>query len=187
MGPKLILIDGYNVIRNTPGLVVAERVSIAHGRDSLLAQVQAKFLQTSHRVIVVFDGDGQTETRQALTRLPGGQVIYSRRGETADSVIQRLTAAEKAKNGGEIVVCTNDLAVQMQTAEEGASAAEVAEFMRAINAPPNGLRKRLQRSAYSRRQSELEAEGIYPQRPKKGNPRKAPKSQRGSNKPLRPW
>ena len=39
VGPKLILIDGYNVIRRTPGLAAAERVSLATGREALIAQV----------------------------------------------------------------------------------------------------------------------------------------------------
>ena len=33
-GPRTIYVDGYNVIRNTPALLQAERVSLAAGRDA---------------------------------------------------------------------------------------------------------------------------------------------------------
>lgn len=56
MDPRTILVDGYNVIRNTAGLAAAEHISLQHGREALLQQIAARYRHTPHRVIVVFDG-----------------------------------------------------------------------------------------------------------------------------------
>ena len=69
MGPRTILIDGYNAIRNIPALAAAERLSLRDGREALLAQVVARYRHTPHRVIIVFDGDGPAETTQPLPRM----------------------------------------------------------------------------------------------------------------------
>ena len=58
MRSRVILVDGYNVIRHAPELLAAERRSLASGREALLAQIRATYQSATHRVIVVFDGDG---------------------------------------------------------------------------------------------------------------------------------
>lgn len=180
MDPKLILIDGYNVIRNMPGLAAAERGSLSAGREALLAQVHAQFRQTPHRVIVVFDGDGPDETRQGLGRMSRGQVIFSPRGVKADTVIGRL-AAEARSDGVQAVVCTNDLGVRIDTAASGATSRSVAELGRTLNAAPKYIEKRIRHQQAIRRQWETSDEEATPSR--KGNPRRAPKRRRGPSEP----
>ncbi len=176
MGPKLILIDGYNVIRNMPGLAAAERASLAGGRDALLAQVTARFRHTPHQVIVVFDGDGPVETRQGIARMSRGQVVFTRRGETADATIGRL-AAQGQSEGKSVVVCTNDLAVRTEIAGFGAQNASVPELGRALNAAPKHIARRFRHQQAVRKQWESADEEAP--RPRKGNPRRAPKRPRG--------
>jgi uncharacterized protein len=180
MDPKLILIDGYNVIRNMPGLAAAERVSLSDGRDALLAQVRAQLRQTPHRVIVVFDGDGPDETWQGLAHMSRGQVVFTPRGVTADTVIVRL-AAEARSEGALVVVCTNDLAVRTETAAFGARSAGVDELGRALNAAPRHIEKRIRHQQAVRRQWE-DAED-EPVRPRKGNAYRSPKRRRGRSEP----
>ncbi|HEV8193163.1 MAG TPA: NYN domain-containing protein [Ktedonobacterales bacterium] len=180
MDPKLILIDGYNVIRNMPGLAAAERSSLSAGREALLAQVSAQFRHTPHRVVVVFDGDGPDETRQGLARMSRGQVVFTRRGVTADTVIGRL-AAEARSDGQFVVVCTNDLAVRTETAAFGAKSAGVSELGRTLNAAPKHLEKRMRHQQAVRRH--WEDADDEPARPRKGNAHRPPKRRRGRSEP----
>lgn len=180
MDPKLILIDGYNVIRNMPGLAAAERKSLAAGREALLAQVSGRFRHTPHRVVVVFDGDGPDETRQGLGRMGRGSVVFTRGGVTADATIGQL-AAEARSNGEPVVVCTNDLAVRTDTAAFGATSAGVTEFGRTLNAPPTHLEKRFRHQQAVRRLWETSDDEAA--QPRKGNPRRAPKRRRGCSEP----
>src|SRR5579871_1949325 len=73
LGPRTILIDGYNAIRRTPSLAAAERISLEEGRAALLVQVVARYRATPHTVIVVFDGSGETEHSEPLARRTRGR------------------------------------------------------------------------------------------------------------------
>jgi predicted RNA-binding protein with PIN domain len=171
--PRLILVDGYNVIRNTPGLLAAERTSLAAGRDALIAQIAAKYRHTPHRVIVVFDGDGPGETVQSLGARARGQIIYTQRGVTADDVIQRIVRGEHTWGGA--IVVTQDLDVQLGVEAAGAASARPHELAARLNAPPTDLAKRAQHRQAVR--SQLDERDAYEPRsgPKKGNGKRAPR------------
>lgn len=152
-----ILVDGYNVIRNTPGMAAAEKLSLEAGREALCTRIVARYCHTPHRVIVVFDGDGPAETMTALRGMGGiarGQVVFTRRGETADSAIARLAARER-RDGAEVVCVSDDLEVRTAVSALGGSAARVGELATHLNAPDRHTRKRYQHRAYVR--AELDA------------------------------
>ncbi|HEX8032460.1 MAG TPA: NYN domain-containing protein [Ktedonobacterales bacterium] len=176
MGPRIILIDGYNVIRNIPALAAAERLSLRDGREALLAQVVARYRHTPHRVVVVFDGDGPVETTQPIPRMSRGQIIFTRRGELADAVIQRLAAAG-CERAADVVVASNDLEVRMSVEQHGGSSARVDALAARLNEPPAFQRRLAQHRAYVRQQWESAEDDIPPAR-RGGNPRRTSKRQR---------
>ncbi|HEV2405152.1 MAG TPA: NYN domain-containing protein [Ktedonobacterales bacterium] len=175
-GPRLIVIDGYNVIRRTPRLAAAERISLEVGRAALIGLVQERYRCAPHHVIVVFDGAGERETTQAIPRLPRGQVIYSARGATADSVIQRVTT-EPHPSGLPAVVISNDMQVRSDATEAGASAASVESLGRRLNEPDRYRRKQEAHRAFLRDQWRRESEDA-PSGPRAGNPHRAPRRSR---------
>ncbi|HST86970.1 MAG TPA: NYN domain-containing protein [Ktedonobacterales bacterium] len=150
-----ILVDGYNVIRNTPGMAAAEKLSLEAGREALCAQIVGRYRHTPHRVIVVFDGDGSAESVTALRGMARGRVVFTRRGETADSVIARLAARER-RDGTQVVCVSNDLEVRTAVSALGGSAARVDDLTTHLNAPDRQTRKRYQHRAHVR--AELEAD-----------------------------
>src|SRR5579883_2523749 len=91
----IILIDGYNVIKNNPMFQFVEMKNLAEARTLLIKQLKNRFRNTSQRVVVVFDGNDRQEQIYHDEHI---RVIYSRYGETADSVIARLAA--QARNDG---------------------------------------------------------------------------------------
>jgi len=82
-----ILVDGYNIIKNSATFRTVETRNFAAARAALLTQLVSRYRHTPHRVIVVFDGDGASEQVSHERRIC---IIYSRHNETADSVIARL-------------------------------------------------------------------------------------------------
>jgi len=151
MDPLLILVDGYNVIRNVPGLAAAERVSMETGREALVQQVRMRFRHTPHRVVIVFDGANDTESVLPVRRMPRGQIVFTRRDETADSLIQRRAAAEKAA-GGAVCVYSDDLEVRTGVRDLGGATAGVAELAETLNAPDRRRRRLHLTRQYVRRQ-----------------------------------
>jgi predicted RNA-binding protein with PIN domain len=178
MQPLTILIDGYNVSRNMPGSRLEDGVALATARENLLAMVRQRFRGTPHHVAVIFDGNGEREVCEPIKGLHGGRCIFTQRGTPADAVIVRLTA-EASDEGRQVVVCTNDLEVRQNTTRQGATHASVAGMTRTLNAPDRYTEKRLRHVSQMRREWEDDEDGEPRTHPRKGNPRRAPKKQRG--------
>lgn len=181
MDSTTIVVDGYNIIRQVPALLAAEAHSLAAGREALLAQLRATYRQSTYRVLVVFDGAGARQTVAPLHCGVRSQVIFSARGQTADQVILRLVEAECA-GGAPVVVATNDLAVRLASQGTGAHTASARDLAGRLNAAPRHLERAARHRAAVRAQlaDVSDADDDYDtRRPRKGNPRRAPRRRRG--------
>jgi predicted RNA-binding protein with PIN domain len=178
MRSRVILVDGYNVIRHAPELLAAERRSLASGREALLAQVRATYQGATHRVIVVFDGDGPAETRSPLAGLARGQVIYTARSVTADAVIVRLAAEERLRSDDvlDVVVVTRDADLRWHASAHGAASAHPDELRTKLHEAPRDVAQRARHRAAIRSawDNDGDDERPAPDR-RRGNPRKAPR------------
>jgi uncharacterized protein len=113
-----ILIDGYNLIRQSSAFRRFDRLSLEMGRNALVQSLVAYKKQTGHKVTVVFDaweGGFLTEERD---RHGGINLLYSRKGETADDLIKRMIEARKE----EIAVVTSDRAIADFATHRGVAA-----------------------------------------------------------------
>ncbi len=113
-----IIVDGYNLIRQSDALRRYERISLDEGRRALVRSLSDYRKLRCHRITVVFDGwEGGSPTEER-DHAGGVDIIYSRLGEKADEVIKRLlrTAAE------EIMVVTSDREIVTFAARRGKSA-----------------------------------------------------------------
>lgn len=157
MSAETLLVDGYNVIHRTPGLKAAlDRGGIQAARDVLLAQLNARYRGTVHRVVVVFDGDSDVETTETVRRSPC-RIVYTRHDESADAAIARLAAQERAAGRSPRVI-TDDFALRGAVAEAGGWHTSVGEHHRQLNAPDRNRRKLAQTRAYVRRKLDREQE-----------------------------
>jgi predicted RNA-binding protein with PIN domain len=178
MRSRVILVDGYNVIRHAPELLAAERRSLASGRQALLAQIRAAYQGAPQRVIVVFDGDGPAETCSALAGLARGQVIYTARSVTADAVIMRLTEEERLRSG-RVVVVTRDAELRQLANGYGATSAHPEELRARLHGAPRDVAQRTHHRAAIRSAWESDPDDAPPAPDRRrGNPRKAPRRRR---------
>ena len=101
---RYLIVDGHSVIFARPELrkVHARRSSIA--REALLKQLRDYQDWTGVHVVVVFDGKGKKV--DAISDPAEVQVFYSRSGQSADAIIERL--ASKYAKRFEIMVATSD-------------------------------------------------------------------------------
>jgi uncharacterized protein len=147
-----ILVDGYNIIKNTPAFRALEARNLEAARAALIAQLVSRYRHTPHRVFVVFDGDGAREQVSHDRRVC---VIFSRYNETADSVIDRL-ASEAHAGQREVEIYSNDAEVRHTVAEKPGSAHSAGELTRQLNAPSRDVEKRFRHRLARRREYGLD-------------------------------
>jgi predicted RNA-binding protein with PIN domain len=123
MGLHLI-IDGYNLIRQSAALARVDRRDIAAGRGALLRRLAAYRRLKPHRVTVVFDGAGAPEGTPERDQAMGVRVVFSRQGETADTVIARMARQEAEK----ALVVTSDRGLARAAEAGGATVLDALEF-----------------------------------------------------------
>ncbi|HOW56385.1 MAG TPA: NYN domain-containing protein [Smithellaceae bacterium] len=99
-----IIIDGYNLIRQSDYLRRFERQSLEAGRLNLINQLSRYQRIKGHKITVVFDGWESGGVSEERDRQGGIDIIYSRRGEKADDVIKRIAG----NSSGELIVVSSD-------------------------------------------------------------------------------
>lgn len=160
-----LIVDGYNLLGSTRGL--SDRLESA--REHLLRALAAYRHRKSHPITVVFDGWRQDRPMEQYEHRAGVQVVYSRRGEKADQVIQRLVR----QYGSDCAVVSSDHEIVNVARSHGAFVMQAQEFAEKLTVPssPAGAvpYKELDRGDDARPRRGPE---------KKGNPRKLPKAQR---------
>ena len=101
---RYLIVDGHSVIFAWPELrkLHARRSSL--GREALIKQLRDYQDWTGVRVVVVFDG--KSKKVEATSDPTDVQIFYSRSGQSADAIIERL--ASKYAKRYELVVATSD-------------------------------------------------------------------------------
>ncbi len=168
-----VIIDGYNLLARVGGTGVLHSEM---AREALLRDLAAYRQRKGHAVTVVFDGWQHGQPIEGREHRAGVQVIYSKRGERADQVIQRLAR----EYGSDCAIVSSDHEIVATAKAHGALVIGAQEFSDKV--------RWLVQSAGVLAHKELDTgEDSLPRRDqeKKGNPRKLPKAKRQRSKQLR--
>jgi len=101
-----ILVDGYSLLHNWPELAPGKPRHCAEARDELIHVLTLYRDAIGTPLTVVFDGAGPRGERHARTAPAELEVLYSRSGQTADDIIERV--AVRLQPYGEALVVTDD-------------------------------------------------------------------------------
>lgn len=102
---RYLIVDGHSIIFAWPGLRKLHQRRSSLAREALTKQLQHYQDWTGVLVVIVFDGKGRMVDTSSD---PGEvQVVYSRHGQTADAIIERL--ASKYAECFDLTVATADL------------------------------------------------------------------------------
>ena len=119
-----VIVDGYNLIRNSPELSRIDRQNLEAGRQELLRRLGEYQRRKGHQVVVVFDAAESAYSSRRHERIEGISVTFSRKGETADEVIKGLSSA--GREG--MVVVTSDRELAAFAERHGSFAIAADEF-----------------------------------------------------------
>jgi uncharacterized protein len=154
---KDILIDGYNVIKRSASFHATRTQGLAAARVQLITLLINRYRHTPHQVIVVFDGDAATEQTSHDRRI---RIIYSRHGESADTVIARLAASTRAE-GREVEIYSDDIEVQQTAISQGGTAQATSKLEKAFYAAPRDVERRGRHRQAMRRRYGLDGSSGY--------------------------
>lgn len=171
-----VIIDGYNLLGARGWTNRPDASDTEAAREHLLRDLMGYRRRKGHSVTVVFDGWQQGFGSERREHRAGVEVVYSRRGERADQVIQRL--AEEF--GRDCAVVSSDREVADFATNRGALVIGAKEFQARLKVVPEAG----DGPAVFRKEP---AGDDPPKRgpDKKGNPRKLPKALRKRRRQLR--
>ena len=167
-----IVIDGYNLIRQSRQFNHLDLLNLQLGREALISSLAAYKKIKPHSIQVVFDGHTAPAGMPRKERIKGIDLIYSRSGELADAVIKRLAD----RYGESLLVVTSDNDIIRYVQSKGSATISSAEF-----------EQRLTMASYMASKGSTEAdehESWKPTTKKKGPARRLSKRQRKMKKKI---
>jgi uncharacterized protein len=117
MRQRYLIVDGHSIIFAWPELSKLHKRRPFVAREALIKRLRDYQDWTGVRVVVVFDGKGKQMSETADTGEV--QVFYSREGQTADAVVERL--ASKYAQKLELTVATSDYLEEQTVSACGAT------------------------------------------------------------------
>jgi predicted RNA-binding protein with PIN domain len=103
-----VIVDGYNVIHAWPQLKrLMGDASLEAAREKLIERLSVFAMVDGVDVTVVFDAHHSTARTSSQEDVEGVHVIFTRKGHSADHVIERI-AYDASQVGDVITVATSD-------------------------------------------------------------------------------
>ena len=122
-----ILVDGYSLLHSWPELAPGKPRYSAHARDELIHILMQYRDAINTPLTIVFDGAGPAPDASQVPSTPECEIIYSRSGQTADQIIERVAAAMKPY--GEVLAVTDDNAERETVLSLGGLASSCMNFI----------------------------------------------------------
>jgi predicted RNA-binding protein with PIN domain len=177
-----LIIDGYNLLGfagrmgHAANTATGSRGTVSTSREAarelLLRDLAAYRQRKGHAVTVVFDGWKEGFPAEHHEHRAGVKVIYSRRGEKADAVIQRLSE----EYGSDCAVVSSDREVADFAKGRGAFVISASEFAATLTARSGPASQHAGAMSSKMSRNVRDEDESSTRRPdKKGNPRKLPK------------
>jgi predicted RNA-binding protein with PIN domain len=143
-----LLVDGYSIIYAWPALRATLRRNLERARDQLVVALTPIQDATGIRVTVVFDS--RQGARVAAGELPAGlDVMFTRKGMTADGWIERVVAQATAPE--QFLVATNDHAEATMVRSLGGRAITAEELQDWLESETGALRQTVRQMAENSR------------------------------------
>jgi predicted RNA-binding protein with PIN domain len=151
---ELYIVDGYNFLFNYYSTKEVSSEQIEFFRDELLSDLIQYKNYNNCSMMVVFDAKHGDKFAQSRETIDGIKIIYSKGGETADSIVERIVHSNEKYD--RIFVITSDYLQQKVVFKENVYrrsirefAIELSDFKKRITAKVSEQRVKTSHSFYS--------------------------------------
>jgi len=125
-----ILVDGYSLLHAWPELAPGKPRFSAAARDELIHRLTLYRDAVGTPITVVFDGANNDIRLSTVESKPEMEILYSRAGQTADDIIERVTHRMSAF--GEVLAVTDDFAERDTVIAMGGMASSCLNFIQTV-------------------------------------------------------
>jgi predicted RNA-binding protein with PIN domain len=140
-----VIVDGYNVIHAWPQLKrLLGDASLEAARDKLVERLSVFGMVAGADVTVVFDAHHSTARTNSELLVEGVHVIFTRKGHSADHVIERI-AYDASQANDAITVATSDRFQRDLVRGMGGAVISALELERRVVDAEQELGRRVQR------------------------------------------
>ena len=139
----LLIVDGYNLIFNFFKAGKMTGRELENIKDKLIADLAAYNSQKDYEVIVVFDASKSQNNERSSTIHDKVEVVYSRGGETADTIIEEFVSPWSPER--KIVVVTSDYSQQKVIFGKNTTRRSSREFGLELEAVRRDIKDRIQK------------------------------------------
>src|SRR5437667_12094177 len=136
-----ILVDGYSLLHSWPELAPGKARHSAVAREELINRLTQYYDACGTPITIIFDGASGPVVEFPST--PEVEIIYSKAGQTADQIIERVT--HRLGSYGEVLVVTDDLAERDTVSSAGAIFSSCLGFIQTIESALAELERELSR------------------------------------------
>ncbi len=130
MATARILVDGYSLLHAWRDLAAGEPRHSARAREALIHVLTQYADSIGTPVTLFFDGSGAPKGTPETISPDSLEIVFSRKGKTADDLIERT--AFRLKPHGEALAVTNDYAERDTVISMGGTAQSCEDFIRDI-------------------------------------------------------
>jgi predicted RNA-binding protein with PIN domain len=125
-----ILVDGYSLLHNWPELAPGKARFSAAAREELVRVLTLYQDAVGTPLTIVFDGANSDPRQSAVESTPQLEILYSKTGQTADDIIERVT--HRLRPYGEVLAVTDDFAERDTVIALGGMASSCLSFIQTV-------------------------------------------------------
>lgn len=140
---KHMLIDGYNVINMSKSLKEIAKDDFELGRNMLISALLEYCKMEQYIIYLVFDAQYTEDKEKIETINKDLHIIYTNKGETADSFIEKMVYTLSIKGRKEVYVVTSDGAQQNMILGSGAFRIPARELLKNIKIMKKNIKKEI--------------------------------------------
>ena len=137
-----ILVDGYSLLHQWRELAPGKARYSAAARDELIRELTHYQDSSGTPITVVFDGNHPMTGPRPVPSRKELEILYTKAGQTADQVIERVTHRLAAY--GEVLVVTDDHAEQDTVTSVGGMTSDCRNFINTMKSAQDELRGRIE-------------------------------------------